>query len=368
MDMAKLKPAFIHQPGLASGFGSFAFHPQYSKNGLLYTTHTEPAGTSKADFGYPDSIKVALQWVLTEWQTKDPAAFPFSGTSRELLRANMVSPVHGFQEIVFNPLSKPRDEDYALLYIGVGDGGAVEHGYDFLTHSIAHIWGTILRINPAGRNSKNGKYGIPSNNPFAKNTAGFLGETYAYGFRNPHRITWNKSGEMLVSNIGQKNIESLYNVLPGQDCGWPIREGSFVNEPGSKLESVFPLKIDDSIHHITYPVLQYDHDEGQAISGGYEYTGNAIPELKGKFIFGDIPTGRLFYADMNDIKPGNHATIKEWKVTYNGTDKTFYELSGSSRVDMHFGRDHAGELYILTKPDGKIYKIISASIKPVNNL
>ncbi len=367
MDMAKLKPAFIHQPGLASGFGSFAFHPQFLKNGLLYTTHTEPGRSARADFDYADTIKSALQWVLTEWKTKDPNGFPFRGTGREILRADMVSPIHGFQEIIFNPLSKPGSEDYGLLYIGVGDGGAVENGYDFLTHNKGKIWGAVLRIDPAGRNSKNGKYGIPEKNPFAKNNPGALGEIYAYGFRNPHRITWSRSGQMLVCNIGQKNMESLYIVSPGQDCGWPIREGSFVNEPRTNLESVFPLKQDDSIHHITYPVVEYDHDEGLAISGGYEYTGNAIPLLKGKYFFGDIPTGRLFYTNMSEIKPGNRATIKELKVAFNGVVKTFHQLSGSNRVDLHFGRDHTGELYFLTKSDGKIYKIINASIKPVDH-
>ena len=161
MDMAKLKPKFIHEPGLATGFGSFAFHPDFAKNGLLYTTHTETPGSGKADFGYADSIKVTVQWVLTEWKTDNPGAATFSGTSRELFRVNMVTGIHGVQEITFNPLSKPGNEDYGLLYIGVGDGGCVEDGYPFLAHSKEKIWGTILRIDPKGSNSANGQYGIP---------------------------------------------------------------------------------------------------------------------------------------------------------------------------------------------------------------
>ena len=101
MDMAKLKPKFINEPGLATGFGSFAFHPDFAKNGLLYTTHTEAPGSGKADFGYADSIKVTVQWVLTEWKTKNPGAATFSGTSRELFRVNMVTGIHGVQEINF---------------------------------------------------------------------------------------------------------------------------------------------------------------------------------------------------------------------------------------------------------------------------
>ncbi len=79
MDIAKLRPKFINEPGLGTGFGSFAFHPEFAKNGLLYTTHTEQAGSDKADFSYADSIHVAMQWVLTEWKTEQPGAPVFFG-------------------------------------------------------------------------------------------------------------------------------------------------------------------------------------------------------------------------------------------------------------------------------------------------
>ena len=363
MDMAKLRPKFINQPGLATGFGSFAFHPEFAKNGLLYTTHTEAPNSGKADFSFADSIKVTVQWVLTEWKVNDPSAATFSGTGRELLRINFVTGIHGVQEITFNPLSKPGAADYGLLYIGVGDGGAVENGYAFLAHSPEKVWGTVLRINPKGNNSANGHYGIPANNPFVKNKNA-LGEIYAYGFRNPHRITWTHSGEMLVSNVGQGNIESLYLVMPGHDYGWPIREGNFVSsDVEGNLGAVTPLPANDSIYHITYPVAEFDHDEGAAISGGFEYEGSAIPQLKGKFLFGDIPSGRLFYVDVADLKQGKQATIKEWKITMNGSPTTLKTLCGNDRVDLHFGKDSHGELYILTKADGKIYKLSGATSK-----
>ena len=358
MDMAKLRPKFINVPGLATGFGSFAFHPDFTKNGLLYTTHTEPPRTAKADFGYADSIKMTLQWVVMEWKADQPNAFPFSGKGRELFRVDMVQGIHGVQEIVFNPLAKPGDKDYGLLYICVGDGGSVEEGYTFLAHSLEKIWGTILRIDPAGRNSSNGQYGIPSDNPFLKNK-NTLKEIYAYGFRNPHRISWSHSGQMLACNIGFSNIESLNIIKPGNDYGWPIREGSFLLHPDADLNKVYPLPPNDSTYHVTYPVAEYDHDEGKAISGGFEYQGNEIPQLKGKYLFGDIYTGRLFYVEMADLKQGSFAAIKEWKVAVNGISKTLKELCGTDRVDLHFGKDVKGELYILTKPDGKMYKLIN---------
>ncbi|HEY2348145.1 MAG TPA: cytochrome c, partial [Puia sp.] len=78
LDISKWKPAFINQPGLATGFGSFAFHPDFARNGIFYTTHTETAHAKKADFSLSDSIKQTLQWVLCEWKTRDPKASAFS--------------------------------------------------------------------------------------------------------------------------------------------------------------------------------------------------------------------------------------------------------------------------------------------------
>ena len=362
LDMAKEKPKFIHKPGLATGFGSFAFHPEFRSNGLLYTTHVESPGSGKADFDYNDSIKVTLQWVISEWKTAKPNAFPFEGKSRELFRINMVGSFHGVQEITFNPLAKPGDEDYGLLYIGIGDGASVELGYPFLVHNTEKIWGSVIRIDPAGNNSANGQYGIPVTNPYVKSKdPNTVREIFANGFRNPHRITWTKKGQILVSNIGHHNIEALYMILPGHDYGWPIREGSFLMKADENMNNIFALPPDDSTYNVTYPIAQYDHDEGNAISGGFEYWGKKLFELKGKCIFGDIVRGRIFFIEMADIELGKQATIKEMKVSLNGRTTTLIEMCGAQKVDMRFGRDHTGELYVLTKPDGKVYRVKQAA-------
>ncbi len=359
LDMAEHMPDFINAPGHATGFGSFAFHPEFSRNGLLYTTHTENAGSQEADFAYDDSLDVKLQWVVSEWKTERPGSFPFKGKSRELFRVNMVGQSHGVQEITFNPLAKPGDEDYGLLYIGVGDGGSAERGIIHINIGPENIWSSILRIDPAGTNSKNGKYGIPETNPFAKSkNPRALGEVYAYGFRNPHRITWTKSGKMLASNIGQHQIEELNLILPGHNYGWPFREGSFVIYLRESTRKLYPLPADDDANNFTYPVAEYDHDEGNAIIGGYEYRGNTIPELAGKYLFGDMVNGRLFYVEVDDISPGKPARMREFQVALDGKRTSFKELCNDERLSMRFGRDHEGEIYISTMPDGKIYKLV----------
>ncbi|HET9487636.1 MAG TPA: PQQ-dependent sugar dehydrogenase, partial [Chryseosolibacter sp.] len=362
MDMAELKPEFIDAPGLATGFGSFAFHPEFLENGLLYTSHTESAGTAKADFHYADTIPVALQWVLSEWKTDEPGAFPFRGKSRELFRIDMVTGMHGVQEVTFNPNAKPGDEDYGLLYVGIGDGACVESGYPFLVQNIEKPWGSILRIDPRGNNSANKKYGIPGSNPFINNENDqALGEMYAYGFRNPHRITWSKSGQMLASNIGQAKIESVNLIEPGHNYGWPIREGTFRVNPYGDITKVYALPENDANYNVTYPAAQYDHDEGLAISGGFEYTGPSVPDLKGKYLFADMNNGRLYYLDLAEVKPGMLSPIREWRITLNGQPTTTADLCGSKRVDLRFGKDHEGEIYFFSKQDGKIYKLTQSN-------
>ena len=337
------------------------FRSDFAKNKLLYTTHTESPAAAKADFDFADSIEATVQWVIEEWEIKEENGNFISAKPRELFRINMVTGIHGVQDITFNPQAKPGDADYGLLYIGIGDGGCVENDYSFLAHSKTKPWGTVFRIDPAGRNSSNGKYGLPAQNPFAAEAVpGILKEIYAYGFRNPHRITWTNAGKLLVFNIGQANIESINMAEPGFDFGWPMREGNFVSaDLKGNLGNLHPLPVNDSSYHFTYPVAQYDHDDGVAISGGYEYSGNSIPALNGKILFGDIASGRLFFTETADLKQGKFARIREWKINVDGSLKTLKQLCEHDRVDLHFGKDAAGEIYLLTKTDGRLYKLVN---------
>jgi glucose/arabinose dehydrogenase len=161
---------------------------------------------------------------------------------------------------------------------------------------------------------------------------------------------------LLATNIGQANIESVNQIRKGHDYGWPMREGRFALH-ASDINFVYPLPANDAAYNITYPILQYDHDEGKAISGGFEYTGTAVPQLRGMYLFGDVPTGRLFYADLKNRKPNAQAVVKEWHIKYQGKTVMLHTLCGTERVDLHFGKDAQGEVYLLTKPDGRVYKL-----------
>ena len=357
IDLATIFSEFIDNPGKGSGLGSWVFHPEFEKNGLFYTTHTEPKGTAPADFPLPADSKLTLQSVLVEWKANTPEAPKFEGSHRELLRVDMVGAAHTFQELIFNPLAKPGTAEYGKLYLGIGDGSAALAGYPNLCDSREHIWGSVIRIDPKGQNSANGKYGIPPDNPFV-NDPKAVQEIWAYGFRNPHRITWDEtgSGKMLITNIGQHSVEEINLGIAGAHYGWPYREGTFVFDVDANPEVVYPLPQEtDSFH---YPVVQYDHDEGSAISGGFVYDGKKLPQLKGKYIFGDISRGMLFYADVAAMVDGQQSPAYRLQVAIDGELSDMESISQHKRVDLRLGIDQAGELYLMTKGNGGIYQVV----------
>ncbi|MDA0315576.1 MAG: PQQ-dependent sugar dehydrogenase [Bacteroidetes bacterium] len=351
LPLLKLRPKMVSKPGWATGLGSFAFHPEFAKNGLFYTSHTEPGGTAKADVSYTDSLKVFMQWVLTEWKADDPQASVFQGSSREILRVDNSSQAHGMQELTFNPQAKKgASADYGLLYVGYGDGGTAENGFpEVSNHGGKGMYSSIWRIDPLGKTGRNGQYGIPSSNPFFGKKE-FAGEVYAYGFRNPNRIFWDDKGQLHATDIGQHSIEEINRIEPGNFYGWPIREGTFVINPYGSFRSLYPLSEGDSKFGVSYPKIQLEHDETVAIIGGYTVAGGP---LKGKFVFGDVPSGRLFFTDLTE----ENAVAQTWGIRYKGKEQSFQELVGQDRVDLKFGRDADNRLYVMSKTNGGVYRL-----------
>lgn len=361
-DLSTQLPKFIDNPGKGSGFASWAFHPEFTENGLFYTTHTEAPHSAPADHPLPDSINVVVQSVLLEWKMENPNATIWSGTHRELLRVDMVSGGHTFQQVTFNPLAKPSTADYGMLYLGIGDGVSAMRGYPFICDDNSRIWSSVIRIDPLGRNSLNGKYGIPKDNPFL-NSPNELDEIWASGFRNPHRITWDETGtgKMIITNIGQHSLEEANLGIAGADYGWPNREGTYLFDVNANIELVYPLPPGED--NYTYPVVQYDHDEGSAISGGFVYAGSKIPMLRGKYIFGDMTRGYLYYSEIEEMIQGQQAPIYRLNVSINGSPSDMETISQSKRVDLRIGIDHDRELYVFSKGNGGVYKIVDCLSK-----
>ena len=365
-----IKPAFgewLEEPGLNSGFSTFAIHPQFAENGLFYTIHTEnPNGTP--DYTSFNPAPAMVHTVLVEWHADAPNAATFAGSHREVLRVEQSSAIHGMQLCQFNPNARPGDTDFGQLYISLGDGESASIFTD-AAQNLRSLQGTIIRIDPRGSNSQSGRYGIPSDNPFVTNADNtILREIFAYGFRNPNRFTWDQGGEghMVMAEIGEKQLDEINIILPGKNYGWNQREGTFrfdIADP----KVVHPLPIDDAELGFTYPIAQYDHDEGFAIAGGYIYRGKLMPEMQGMYIFGDIVTGALFYIDMAQVKP--KGTTQIHRLALMDESGEFIDLRSTvdpenQRADLRFGIDEENELYLFSKRDGVVRRLVSARPRP----
>ena len=384
---------------LESGFIGFDFHPEFAKNGLFYTVHGEratgnPAVPNFIPPGYT-LTDVTYHNVITEWRATDPAANTFSGSRRELLRvAHVVNNLtHPFGAVEFNPTARPGSEDYGLLYtsgsdLGFSNGGGPNASNPDQTQRLDSVIGAILRIDPRSPSVSNGtkglgEYTIPPANRFAADgDPKTLGEIYAYGFRNAHRLSWDLAdGTMFAADIGMNHVEEINIVRNGENYGWMKREGFFENgitRPGGALNQLFALPADVLLGRakdgFAYPVAVYDHSEGQAVSGGFTYHGR-IEALQGKFVFGDVARGRVFAADVaarkkaDDGIPQTVAPVEEIQLyTRNSAgDRVYVSLrdlierangSTATRADLHIGRSRDGELFITSRQDGMIRTLV----------
>jgi glucose/sorbosone dehydrogenase len=382
---------------LESGFIGFVFHPEFARNGLFYTVHSErgPGNPKNPDFIPPGfaAKDVTYHNVITEWHAANPAANVFEGTRRELLReAHVVANLtHPMGAVEFNPYAKPGDPDYGLLYTsgsdhGFSNGGGPNANTASQTQRLDSIITAILRFDPrsptvTGGVKGLGDYTIPVANKFASDgDPKTLGEIYAYGFRNAHRLSWDIDGTMFASDIGMNNIEEINIVRNGENYGWMRREGYWENGRwrGGTLNELFAIPADvlsgREKDGLTYPVAIYDHDEGRAVTDGFPYHGR-IAALRDKFVFGDIQNGRLFAADLAEMKkaddgiPQTVAPIEEIQLYVRDSSGSRMGVSmrelvertmgaSLSRVDLHISRTGDGELLLTSRQDGMIRMLV----------
>ncbi len=423
------------QNGYAGGLVLFTFHPEYAQvgaphYGVFYTVHAEEARAVLVASPYPDpsgnpGLHSGIDFsgyatqpvtadhpftsgstrhcILVEWTDTNPNDLVFTGKAREMLRTKITSRSHPLGDILFNPKATPGHPDYGNMYMTHGDGADGESsGARHLTPQRLDLFaGKILRIHPDDPDGSGpATYGIPTDNPFY-NTPGARKEIWAYGFRNPHRFIWDLASDLLVVNdIGLDTWEEVNLVRPGVNYGWAEREGNEVlNSP---LRTTRPLNwpADDAGKNYVYPVIQYPHAPqagyggfGDGISNGFVYYGSKWPQLHGQYLFGDITTGDLYWADFADMiaaDDGNPFTVAKFnrfvikwdspldadndKETYNRLYEVVEEgyehrggtpnnlpgaatVSGQGRTDFRWATDGAGELLLITKTDGVIREV-----------
>ena len=420
---------FAYATNWANGLVAVQFDPDYRRNGRFYTVHIEdpaveqPAEPDQARLpalnlrGYAITAAVATpgdiqrEGVVIEWTDTNTANATFEGTARELLRLRLNTRIHPLGDLVFNPTARPGDPDWRVLYVGIGDTGSGESRTPIRTNPqrLDTLVGKILRIIPdpvervsSSTLSENGRYRIPNDNPFVS-TPGARGEIWAYGFRNPHRLHWavdaaNPANTRLLANsIGLHTWETVNIVHKGANYGYSQREGNQTLQrdnlagPLPDVDKI-PVLVSDTVTSgtitPTYPVIQYGHvpGGGDAIGSGFLYAGKAMPMLRGKYVFTDISTGRIWYADYKEMlaaDDGDPRTMAERHELRIGWEKQVYDsmfpialttfharggknptlpgralVSGIGRADANLAVDAAGELYVFTKSDGMIRALI----------
>ncbi len=420
---------FAYETGYANGLVSVQFDPDYRRNGRFYTVHIEdpsvdaPAAPDAASTpglnvsGYEPTKVIATpgdilrDGVLIEWTDTNIGNTTFEGSARELMRVQLNTRIHPLGDLVFNPAARPGDADWRVLYVGCGDGGSGESRQAIRTNPqrLDTMVGKIHRIIPdlgahesSSVMSENGRYRVPNDNPFVA-TPGARPEIWAYGFRNPHRLTFAidpqapANNRLIANSIGLHTWETVNIVHKGANYGYSMREGTEALQQDNKTTKrpevdEIPVRVTGTVTDGTvvphYPVIQYGHvpGGGDAIGSGFLYRGKALPALRGKYVFSDISTGRIWYADYKEMLAADAArtqvTPQEVKLRWDkSTFDTMFPIvgiayhtrggkieklpgralvSGEGRADAQFAVDAGGELYILTKTDGTIRAVVGA--------
>ena len=357
----------VQSQGSERGVQSFAFHPQFSQRGApgfgKFYTYTDTSNTTPAaDFVTPGT-KRTHDTVLLEWTAKTPGAATYDGEApRELFRAAQPFANHNGGMIGFNPLAASGSPEFGLLYVGLADGGS---GGDPLNvaQNMSSAFGKVLRIDPLGSNSTNKKYGIPKTNPFV-GKPDVLGEIYALGVRNPQRFNWDpKTGRMFLADIGQNIVEEISPVTAGANLGWNKWEASYQFVKG-QVDLANPR----SEAGMTWPIVEFDHRDPlfqrAAVTGVYVYRQGPIKALLNKMIFGDNPSGEIFYIDADTLPNGGQAAIRRIMLNDQGTPKTLLQIireknttqgkAPAMRADLRFGSGAQGQIFVMNKRDGII--------------
>ena len=304
----------VNNSGNEEGLLGLTFHPSYQTNGYFYVDYTAANTTRtvisrfQVSASNPDSADKNTEFIILEVDQ------PYSN--------------HNAGQIAFGP------DGY--FYITLGDGGSegdpLGNGQNLET-----LLGSILRID-VNNTSTGLNYSIPTDNPFVANLRGFREEIYAYGLRNPWRVSFDPQTQWFwAADVGQNLYEEIDIIEKGKNYGWNIMEG-FHCYNASSCDTT----------GLTPPIWEYNHSIGQAITGGYVYRGSNITSLIGKYIYADYESGRI------------------WALQYDGMGEPTNELLNDSNLNISsFGIDQNKEIYICAF-DGNIYRFKSNPTKVLN--
>jgi glucose/arabinose dehydrogenase len=291
------------------GLLGLTFHPSFPDTPLVYINLTVRDGDR-------DVSRVL------ELRFRPGADLRYDPVLRERVVLDVEQPYqnHNAGQLAFGP--------DGFLYVGWGDGGWAgdphNHGQDAST-----MLGSMLRIDVAPGTGN--AYTIPPDNPFVDNPVA-LPETWAIGLRNPWRYSFDSRGRLIVADVGQNTWEELNIVEKGRNYGWRFREGRHCYDP----------EVGCPEEGLVDPFYEYDHGEGQSITGGYVYGATDFPELQGLYVFGDFVSGRMWA-----LRIPAHA----------GDAVEPFALGRREMLISTFGCDPRGKVYVAELGNGVIYRI-----------
>jgi glucose/arabinose dehydrogenase len=355
------------------GLLGLAFHPDFEENRRFFVRYsTPPRADTPEDF---DHTEVLSEFVAPGGETAD------ADSERVLLEIPHPQFTHNGGDLAFGP------DGY--LYLSMGDGGGqgdtgpghVEGGNG--QDVTENLLGSVLRIDVDGNGE--GSYAIPDDNPLVGEEG--LDEIYAWGFRNPWRLSFDSGGRLFVADVGQHLFEEVNLMENGHNYGWNEKEGSHGFDPDATWEPAGEGPDEnDRGEELVDPVVEYPHfhDSGEhvgaAVIGGHVYEGDAIPELEGAYVFGDLsraydkPRGRLFAATPPEpgggVGGGADDGVSDEASDGWNLEPLAIEGVESNLLDGYLfalGRDRDDELYVLTsrylntreERRGAVYEVVA---------
>jgi glucose/arabinose dehydrogenase len=292
--------------GGEQGLLGLTFHPDYKTNGYFYIDYT---------------VDNPKRTIISRFKTSDNPKLVLENSEEILIEQNQPYSNHNGGQIVFGP------DGY--LYISFGDGGSAGDPEN-RAQDLTQMLGKIIRIDV--NISENGKnYGIPIDNPFKANSFGYLEEIFAYGLRNTWRFSFDSTGKLWAADVGQNLWEEIDIIEKGGNYGWHVMEGFHCYNPNSHCDQ----------SGLTMPVWEYGHnsDGGYSITGGFVYELENPKDLKGKYIYADYVSGKIWSFDLS-------SNSNNLVANFNGQISTF---GMDKNKNLFFADYSSGYIYKFTK-------------------